>query len=61
MTTLQLTDHELQAIIDLMDLAVKSAGIRVATNAAIMLAKFEKAKRDSLADENRPNTPESAN
>ena len=43
MTTLQLTDHEIQALAGLMDAGVKALGLRAVKDAATLLAKLEEA------------------
>jgi hypothetical protein len=43
MTTLQLTDHEIQALAGLLDAGVKALGLRAVKDAATLLAKLEEA------------------
>ena len=43
MTTLQLTDHELQALAGLLDAGVKALGLRAVKDAASLLTKLEAA------------------
>jgi len=43
MTTLTLTDHEIQALAGLLDAGVKALGLRAVKDAATLLAKLEEA------------------
>jgi hypothetical protein len=43
MITLNLTDHELQALAGLLDAGVKAIGLRAVKDAATLLAKLEEA------------------
>jgi hypothetical protein len=43
MTTIQLTDQELQALAGLLDAGVKALGLRAVKDAATLLAKLEEA------------------
>lgn len=43
MTTIELTDTELQALAGLLDAGVKALGLRAVKDAATLLAKLEKA------------------
>lgn len=43
MTTIQLTDQELQALAGLLDAGVKALGLRAVKDAASLLAKLEEA------------------
>ena len=43
MTTIELTDHELQALAGLLDAGVKALGLRAVKDAATLLAKLEEA------------------
>jgi hypothetical protein len=43
MTTLKLTDHEVQALAGLLDAGVKAVGLRAVKDAATLLAKLEEA------------------
>ena len=43
MTTIELTDHELQALAGLLDAGVKALGLRAVKDAATLLAKLEAA------------------
>ena len=47
MTTLTLTDHELQALAGLMDAGVKALGLRAVKDAATLLAKLEAATQQT--------------
>jgi len=43
MITIELTDHELQALAGLLDAGVKALGLRAVKDAAMLLAKLEAA------------------
>lgn len=43
MTTIELTDQELQALAGLLDAGVKALGLRAVKDAATLLAKLEEA------------------
>jgi hypothetical protein len=45
MTTLTLTDHEIQALAGLLDAGVKALGLRAVKDAATLLDKLEEATK----------------
>jgi len=48
MITLQLTEQEAQALIQLMDAAVRAQGLQVAQTALVLTAKIQEAAKPSL-------------
>ena len=58
MTTLQLTDHELQALAGLLDAGVKALGLRAVKDAATLLAKLETATQSKEEATQQQETPD---
>lgn len=48
---LELTNAEANALANLLDLAVKAGGIRVATDAAVLMKKLEDAAKAASSEE----------
>ena len=53
MTTLDLTDDELQALAGLLDAGVKALGLRAVKDAATLLAKMEEATQSKESGNDR--------